>query len=121
MNPGYLAEQEPRCHQAVAAIVSFAAEHGNALRQSRRELAKNGVGDMFSCVFHQLQAGDAVALGGESIDFSHLGSSESFHGRLTAKSKHPAAADIDDLSGNVFGFLGCEKSHRAGKDRKSVV
>src|SRR5260370_42672214 len=53
-----------------------------------------------------------MAIGGEAVDFAYLGSSKSFHGRSTARSQHPAAADIDDLSGDILGFFGCEKSYR---------
>jgi hypothetical protein len=38
---------------------------------------------MLSGGFHQLQAGDAKSLSGESIDFAHFGSGEGFHGRFT--------------------------------------
>src|SRR5260370_11717208 len=46
-----------------------------------------------------------------------------FHERFRAKSKHPAAADVDDLSGDILRLFGREKGYRRGNifDRRRTT
>lgn len=66
-------------HHAVAAIVAAAAEDGHALRAGK-ELT-DAVGNRGRCVAHELQGGNAEALGGDAIAGLHLRGGEDSHGR----------------------------------------
>src|SRR5262249_10984207 len=103
-------------HETVAAVVAFAAENGHASVFARGDDPPHGVRAFPSGGLHQLQLGNAVALGGEAVDLAHFGSAESFHVRRTTgiTLEHPAARDIDDLSGDVLGFFGREKGDSGG-------
>src|SRR5216684_2611255 len=89
----------PCDNKTIAAVIPLAAKDR---RVACRYVAIGGSQELKeSCsgVFHELQAGNAVPLGGEAVYFAHFGSGESFHRRFTTRSEHPATADIDDLSG----------------------
>src|SRR5206468_2510439 len=104
----------PCDNKAISTVISFAAKNrrtacGYVAIASSQELE-----ELRSSVFHQLQAGNAVALRGEAVHFPHFGSGESFHERFTKRSEHPAAADINDLSSNIFSPFGSKKGHGGG-------
>ena len=69
--------QSPGGHKAVAAIVSFPADHTNALRRLRT--LENKVGHGSPGIFHQRQRGHAEMIGGDVVDLPHLGSGDDLH------------------------------------------
>ena len=66
----------PRGNQAVAAVVAFAAEDRDFCGVSRASADKSIArgGNARSGRFHELEARDAVAFGGQAVDLAHLGS-----------------------------------------------
>src|SRR5215472_8776117 len=102
--------KKPCNYKPVAAVISFAAKNGGSACGCVIVISAKELKELRSRVFHELKAGNAVALGGEAVHFAHFGSSESFHERFMELSEHPAAADIDDLSSNIFRLFGSEKS-----------
>src|SRR4029077_3724646 len=74
----------PRYYQTISAVISLSTKHGDSawmafgsvdnLVTRFRDVAASG--------FHELQAGNAVALRGQAVNFAHFGSSENFHGRF---------------------------------------
>ena len=71
--------QPPCDHESIAAVVSLAAKDHDAARVQVGIIRPEVFGDGRAGVFHQLQAGHAVALAGEPIDFAHLVGGEGFH------------------------------------------
>src|SRR5882757_8281430 len=71
----------PGGDESVSAIVAFPTQHAHADIVARCDETPYGIGDFSSSVFHQLQAGDAVTVGGKPVDFAHFGGGKSFHGR----------------------------------------
>src|SRR5690348_9928749 len=55
-----------------------------------------------------------MTLNGEPVYLAHFGSCECFHKREEQRLQHPPAADVDNLSGDVLGFFGCEKGDGGG-------
>src|ERR1022692_2664520 len=68
-------------HHAIAAIVAFAAQHGDALHGQGRELFGQQLHYAMPGVFHEHQARDAH-FDGAPIYFAHLRGGQNFHGRL---------------------------------------
>jgi hypothetical protein len=76
--------KKPSDDKTIATIVPFAAKNGGPTPRyivvvSAKELKK-----LRSRVFHELQTGNTVALGGEAVHLAHFGGSESFHVKFTA-------------------------------------
>jgi hypothetical protein len=70
--------------EAVAAIISLPAKNAHASIFVTGYEAPSRIGSFSAGVFHELEAGDAEALGCEAIHFTHFGGGESFHGVFTA-------------------------------------
>src|SRR5262249_22911405 len=62
-----------------AAIVSLAAKNDNAAIGEISKLLLEESDDARASILHQLQAGDAKALGGQPICFAHLSCGEDLH------------------------------------------
>ncbi len=71
--------QHPCDHEAVAAVVSLPAEHQNLSRRERGQFPAKKFRNRRARIFHQLQAGNGVPLGGEPVRFAHLCCGENFH------------------------------------------
>src|SRR4029077_4970624 len=102
--------------ETVSAIVAFAAEDRDLYWLDRGSIhdVTASIRHASARCFHELKTGDPVALGGQAVDFAHLGSGENFHGRLAGRLEHPAAADVDDLAGDILRFVGSEKGDGGG-------
>src|SRR4029077_238367 len=106
------------CYKSVAAIVSLSAKHADRTSAKRIRISEAliSVADGMASVFHQLKAGNTKALDGDAINLTHLRCGQSFHSRFTpkftAKSEHPAAADIDDLASDILRLFGSEEGNR---------
>src|SRR5262249_9509226 len=70
-----------RGDKAVASIISLAAKHRNAPRVVLRTIDAfaEDLGNASTRIFHELQARNAEALRGETVDLAHLGSGENSH------------------------------------------
>ena len=67
---------------------------------------QNKISYALSSVFHELHAGNPEPFGGEPVNFAHFGCGESFHRQVfREKSEHPAATDVDYLTGDIFRFF----------------
>src|SRR5262249_10505522 len=112
--------QIPRDDKSVPSIVAFAAKNGYRARAQAIRISAPPirVGNCPAGVFHQLRTRNAQPLAGKAVHLAHFGCGESFHGKLaakfTARSEHPATTDVDDLTGNVFGFFRSKKRNRRG-------
>ena len=73
--------QLARDGQTVAAIISLAAQHQDALRGKRGVTSGKKLHHAVRGVLHQHQAGNA-ALAGAAIHFAHFGRRENLHNRL---------------------------------------
>src|ERR1700732_4155704 len=104
----------PRNDKPVPSIVSPSAKDRNRLRLEARGggYFEESLCGASSRVFHQLQAGYAQPLGGQTVDFAHLRGGQSFHSRFTTRLQHPAAADVHDLAGNILRLFGSKEVDR---------
>lgn len=105
------------CHasrddESVSAIVPLATENDDATWAIDGPLCEEivyAVAYVATGVFHELQAGNAMVLDGEPVNFAHFGCGECFHRRKEMRLQHPAAADVYNLAGDVLRFFGREK------------
>src|SRR6266852_1969844 len=104
----------PCNNKSAPSIVAPAAQDAHADVIAARDEPPNSVCGLSAGIFHKLQAGDTEPLGRETVDLSHLGSSESFHGDFRAWSEHPAATHVDHLAGNILGLFGNKKCYGGG-------
>ena len=72
-------QERPRDHEAVAAVVAAAAQHGDAPAQLRLVRRLDGGHDLAAGVFHQHERRNADVFDGEPIGLAHLRGGENAH------------------------------------------
>ena len=86
--------QTARDDESIAAVVAPPAQNDDVHLFAADDHAQQGVASSTACVFHELQAGNAMAFDGEPVDFAHFRCGECFHEREEMRLQHPAAADV---------------------------
>ncbi len=74
--------QTARHDQAITSIVALAAEDKNVMGGKIRKRVGQIIRDSRAGILHELQAGYAVAIGGEPVGLAHLFCGQNFHGML---------------------------------------
>ena len=89
-------EQLPRDHQAVAAVVAFAAQHHDALFRERPAPIGQELHNAMPGVLHQNDAGDPQ-LYRAPIDLAHLRGSEHLHKRRATSMVISSCSSLDPV------------------------
>ena len=114
--------QTARHHHAVAAVISLAAENHDIARRQIGKVSLQIIRHARARVLHQLQAGNAVALGGQPVHLAHLFRGKHFHGSsIMARSLEKPQASVDPPAGPDLSLVVsyCQQTSIGGQDSRN--